>query len=623
MNSVIASDAVALAVMASRLESVVRSMMNTVFRTARSGVINSAHDFSCCILTGEHELVASAESLPIHVMAGPNIMARWMKQFHPDLRQGDAFLHNSPYHGNSHAADYSILVPVVDDRSVHRLTILVKAHQADCGNGVPTTYHASARDVYEEGALIFPAVKVQEDYQDLDDFIRVCRLRIRVPDQWWGDYLALVGAARIGERRLMEIAKEVGWEALSSHCRQWFDYSESRMRSAIRRLPAGRATVTSHHDPFPNVPAGIPVKVEVDVDPDQERIAIDLRDNVDCQPCGLNLTESTALTAAMIGVFNSIDPTVPPNEGSFRRLDIRLRENCVVGIPRHPASCSVATTNLADRVANAVQRAIAGMADGFGMAECGCGLPSARAVISGQDPRVQGAAFVNQLFLVTTGGAGAPSADGWLTHGIVGGAGNVLCDAVEVAEIHHPIRIHSQRLIPDTEAAGRYRGSPAAYVEYGPVGCSIDIAFAADGAINASRGVRGGADGPLVNHYKRARNGRIESLPSVGLFQLKDGETVICASSSGGGYGVPFERAPERVAHDVRERWVTRRRARDIYGVIVRFDGSVDTVATMRLRGSPTVSTLERKRVRTRAPRFEQHSKVGRRGSTDEDDSSN
>ena len=29
----------------------------------------------------------------------------------------------------------------------------------------------------------------------------VCR-RIRVPDQWYGDYLATVGAARIGERRL-------------------------------------------------------------------------------------------------------------------------------------------------------------------------------------------------------------------------------------------------------------------------------------------------------------------------------------------------------------------------------------------------------------------------------------
>src|SRR5207253_3112739 len=113
-------------------------------------------------------------------------------QTHPVLRAGDAFLHNSPYHGNSHAADHSMLVPVVDDEGVHRFSVLAKAHQADCGNSQPTTYMASACDVYEEGALLFDAVRVQCDYRDNEDVLRMLRLRIRVPDQWWGDYLALV-----------------------------------------------------------------------------------------------------------------------------------------------------------------------------------------------------------------------------------------------------------------------------------------------------------------------------------------------------------------------------------------------------------------------------------------------
>ena len=88
-------------------------------------------------------------------------MARAVKEFHPVLKRGDAFLHNSPYHGNSHAADHTILVPVIDDDGVHRFTVLTKAHQADCGNALPTTYMGTAIDVYAEGALIFPAVKVQ------------------------------------------------------------------------------------------------------------------------------------------------------------------------------------------------------------------------------------------------------------------------------------------------------------------------------------------------------------------------------------------------------------------------------------------------------------------------------
>ncbi len=105
-------DGVRLAVLSSRLETIARKMANTLFRTARSGLINSARDLSCCILTADHELLAEAESLPSHVLVGPDIMARTMQAFHPELRRGDAFLHNSPYHGNSHAADHTILVPV-------------------------------------------------------------------------------------------------------------------------------------------------------------------------------------------------------------------------------------------------------------------------------------------------------------------------------------------------------------------------------------------------------------------------------------------------------------------------------------------------------------------------------
>src|SRR5215471_13135802 len=191
------ADRVQMAILANRLESIARKMAHTLHRTGRSGLINTARDLSCCVVTAGHELLTEAESLPSHVLVGPDLMSRWMVQCHPELERGDAFLNNSPYHGNSHAADHTILVPVIDAEGIHRFTVLAKAHQADCGNAVPTTYSAEARDVYEEGAPIFPSVRVQRDYRDVEDVIRMCRMRIRVPDQWWADYLALIGAARI------------------------------------------------------------------------------------------------------------------------------------------------------------------------------------------------------------------------------------------------------------------------------------------------------------------------------------------------------------------------------------------------------------------------------------------
>ncbi len=111
--------------------------------------------------------------------------------------------------GNTHTADHTILVPVFIDGE-HLFTASAKAHQADCGNAEPSTYVTYVEDVYAEGGLVFPCVKVQEHYQDIEDIIRMCRRRIRVPEVWYGDYLAAVGAARIGERRLQDVIARYG-----------------------------------------------------------------------------------------------------------------------------------------------------------------------------------------------------------------------------------------------------------------------------------------------------------------------------------------------------------------------------------------------------------------------------
>lgn len=583
-------DGVRLAVISNRLNAVIRSMMNTIFRSGRSGVLNSAHDFSCGLLTPAHELVMCAESLPIHMMSGPDLISRAIVERHPMLRLGDAFLHNSPYNGNSHAADHTMLVPVIDDVGTHRFSVLAKAHQADCGNSQPTTYMASAVDVYEEGALLFDAFKVQSDYQDNDDLLRMCRLRLRVPEQWWGDYLALLGAVRVGERRMLELGRELGWDVLAEFVSEWFAYSEAAMSDAISELPNGRIKAVSRHDPVPGVPDGIDVRADIDVRSAEGVIAVDLRENVDCMPNGLNLTESTARSAAMLGIFNSIGATVPPNAGSFRRIHLELRENCAVGIPVHPRSCSTATTDLADRLANAVQRGLAELGDGFGLAECGAVIPAAAAVVSGNDPRFDGRPFVNQIFLAVTAGAGTPWTDAWLSIFHVGGAGMMRRDSVEIAELAHPLLVEQQRLLIDTEGAGRHRGAPSAYVEYGPIGTSLTAAYGCDGTINPALGARGGLPGGAARHFKRALDGTLSALPAYGIVVLGDGERIISVSPGGGGYGPPIERESERVLSDVRERWISAERAREVYGVALTSSLEVDVRATEALRASHMTS---------------------------------
>lgn len=586
MTETSAMDGVQLAVITSRLQGIVRNMANTLFRTGRSGVINTAHDFSCCILTRDAELVAMADSLPIHVMRGPDIMAKVLTEYHPDLRRGDAFLHNSPYHGNSHPADFAVMVPIVDDDGNHRFTALAKAHLADIGNSMPTTYMAHARDVYEEGALIFPAVQVQRDYRDIDDILRICQMRIRSPEVWRSDYLAILGAARIAERRMLELGREVGWSALHAYVAEWFDYSERLMTSAIRQMPAGRRTVHAEHDPFPGVPAGVKLTVTVEVRPDEGIIEVDLRDNPDNQPCGLNQSQATALTHAQIGVFNSIPHIVPTNAGSFRRVDVRLREGSIVGIPRHPYSCSVATTSLGNRIGNAVSRALAELGEGIGTGEMGAIMPPSFAVISGRDPRHQDIPFVNQLILGAAGGGGSPTTDGWLTIGDEGAMGMVWLDSIESDEFLYPILIRKRHIIQDSEGAGCYRGAPGTFVEFGPLGCTIEAMYASDGCVHAASGVRQGSDGGRAAQFIRDLGGEVTPIGPIGPVTVGAGETLLSIGAGGGGYGGPWARDVQRVLDDVREGWISRERARDVYRVALTDGMELDERETEALRSA-------------------------------------
>ena len=572
-----------LAILHKRMEGICRKMANTLFRTGRSGVLNTARDFSCCIVTADSQLLSTAESLPIHVLSGPDIMNDAMKKFHPNLSHGDAFLHNSPYHGCSHSADHTILVPVLDDLGQHRFTVLAKAHQADCGNSLPTTYMGAARDVYEEGALIFPAVRIQKNYVDNQDIIRMCQMRIRVPEQWWGDYLAMVGAARIGERELVALSSEYGWEVLEKFSADWLDYSESRMIKEIRQLPAGARTVISSHDPFPGAPDGINVKSSIVISPENSTIEVDLRDNQDCLPCGLNLSEACVRTAAMVGIFNSISHTVPPNAGSFRRIRLHLRPNCVVGIPQHPTSCSVATTNVADHVANGVQRAIAELGQGFGMAEAGSVLPPSMGVISGRSPRT-GELFVNQLFLGFGGGSASANLDAWVTIQHVGNAGICHQDSVELDELNFPIVVKSRYFECDGGGAGRQRGAPGMFLEFGPDGCDIEIGYVSDGSINAASGACGGGKGANARQFIRRFDGKLDEVESCAQITVRSGENIVCYTAGGGGYGIPLERDIKHVIHDIKERWVSKKSAQEIYGVVLNDKGMADLFATNNKR---------------------------------------
>ena len=571
MPSKVEIDPILMAVLANRLNAIVSEMSNTLLRTARSAVLAVVRDFSCAIVTGDNKMLCPGEGLPVHIF-GSSLQSQAMCDLHDDLTIGDAFLHNDPYLGNTHPADHMIMVPVIINGE-HLFTTCAKAHQADCGNSIPSTYHAYARDVYEEGSLIFPCVRVQKEFKDVDDIIRMCKRRIRVPEQWYGDYLATVGAARIGERRLIELVERYGMDTIRQFIQEWFAYSERRMAEAIKQLPSGTLSNVGNYDQFPPLlPDGLKIRVDVAVDAQEGRIEVDLTHNEDNKAFGLNQSVACATSNAMAGVFNCLDHDIPHNAGSFSRVTVKLREGCITGIPKFPHSCSMATTNIADRIVNITQSAFADIGDGYGLAEGAMGMGAGAAVISGHDWRRDGP-YINQEWVLVNGGPGTPTTDGWLNYGLPVAGGLMYRGSVEVDESKYPLIFKSIRVIAGGGGAGRFRGSPGAEVVYGPRKDPMTIVVSCDAQVNPPQGVRGGEAGPPGSTYKIHSDGQEEKLPGVIEFELEAGEWVRGVDSGGGGYGRALERDPQRVLKDVIERWETEARANDVYGVI--FTGSI------------------------------------------------
>jgi len=583
-------DSIDLAIMANRVDAILREMQGVVMRTARSAVIGQSRDFSCSIVTAENELLATAEGIPAHIF-GSHLQTASIAREHPDYREGDAYLHNDPYDGNSHAADWSIMVPVFCEGD-HLFTVTVKGHQADCGDSIPTTYTPRARDVYEEGALIFPCVQIQRDGQDNEDIIRMCRRRIRVPDQWYGDYLSQLGAARIGERRLKEFVDKYGMARVRQFITDWFDYAERRARHAIAKLPKGTLINKGTHDPVePFLPEGVEITVKVDIDPEAEMVTVDLRDNPDCIDAGLNLTEACASANAIQGVFENLEPDLPANAGSFRRVNILLRENCVVGIPRFPHCCSLATTSIADVVVNLTQSAFTQLGDGYGMSQGNLCFAAGMGVISGTDWRRGGEEYINQVYVMGGGGPAQPANDGMIYLLTPGGAGLLHRDSVEFDEQRFPVMVRSQKLLANSGGAGRQRGGPATEVVFGPRHDPMTISIMGGGAIHPPRGVLGGRDANNSYHGHIKNDGSEESQPNGVMLTLDAGEFVRSIDNGGSGYGDPVRRKPEAVLEDVVEKFVTRDVAEEIYGVVLSgsaADGSlaVDAQASTARRDS-------------------------------------
>jgi N-methylhydantoinase B len=177
------------------------------------------------------------------------------------------------------------------------------------------------------------------------------------------------------------------------------------------------------------------------------------------------------------------------------------------------------------------------------------------------------------------GGTGArPRKDGLSATAFPSGVRTI---AVEVTESIAPVVFWRKELRQDSGGAGCQRGGLGQRLEVGTVdGTPFGLLITADKIENPPMGLRGGAAGAGA----RVGLGSGGPLRPKGLQSIRAGETVLLEIAGGGGYGDPHERDPDLVAADVREGLVSRAAAAELYGVVIRADGTVDAPASATRR---------------------------------------
>lgn len=578
-------DTLTFSVLANKLESVTTEVINVMLRSAHSTTLNMARDFSASICDWKCRLVSIAEGIPIHVMTS-NMALKPIPDLFNDIAPGDMFLNNSPYYGNSHHADWTFCTPVFSQGKL-MFWMLLRVHQVDTGAPIPTVYLPFSKETYEEG-LHFPCVRIQRDYKTIEDFVRMGQQRIRVPEQWYADFLAAIGSSRIGDRRLVELCEKCGNEVMEHFIEEWIGYGDRRMAAEIRSLPRGTWEGETWVDPLPFAPDGIQLKMKLTTDPEEGIMTVDLTECPDQVEGGINLTEANAMGGVMQGLFWCLDPTLPHNSGAFERVKVVLREGCIAGIPRFPVGTSVATSFVAERLANMAMAVMARVDPQRGTAEGGL-ADYAGAVLSGKEYRRNATPYVEELIFGSGAGPGVYGCDGWINWFTPSCQGEQYIESMEVHELYYPHIFEANEVIIDTLGAGKWNGAPGRHFIIAPRGHPLTVAGFFDGKVHPPQGVLGG--GPACPNrafvINRKTRDRLRELPLCGLNVINKGEALEAVGGAGAGYGDPLERDPEMVRWDVRKDWVSPEMAREVYGVVLDLTPeqfAVDYEATRKLR---------------------------------------
>jgi N-methylhydantoinase B len=568
-------DTVTLEVIRNALPAVANEMAADLQRTSYNMMIYEVRDYCTALLDIKGELISQNVGGVSHFVADLGVLVvDGMKRYSRDgFKPGDVIITNHQAVAGQHLNNIVIYSPYFYKGEL-LMFCMVRAHWIDVG-GQSTGFGAGATvgDPWLEG-LQLDQLKIYEEGRLNDTLYRVIKDNIRFPDSSLGDMKSQMAACRLAARRMDELFDKYGRDTILAAIAQIFDETEQKCRNVVAQLPDGIYEAAASIDDDGLIrDEEVPIRVKIEIKGSD--MTIDLSGCSAERKAAIN---SRTYAGARVAYKALTGPLDPVNEGSFRALKVIIPEGNIMmaKFPAPMSGWSAIVPTVVDTIVHALSEA---MPDRVPAGHHG--LLGGSVVFFGMHPKTKRRFIVQSI--EGGGWGGRPFEDGESATVSVC-QGDVRNGSIEGIELKCPVVVESRALRQDSCGAGKYRGG---------LGLDTRVRNLVEGRWNFERtrrskcppwGIAGGTPGsPGGNLLKRAGEKKFEWITGANISVPPNSEGIV-RTGGGGGWGDPLERPAALVAEDAAEGLISCKAARDLYGVVLRGNMSLDQTATRRLR---------------------------------------
>lgn len=514
---------VELEVVRHALAGVAEEMGVALRRASYSPNIKERADCSAALFGPDGQMVAQAEHIPVHLGSMPASVAAALSAFGGQLAPGQQVALNDPYAGGTHLPDLTIVAPVYDSGPGRpRLLGYVanRAHHADVGGAAPGSMPATAVDLAMEGLRVPPTL-VADERGPRDDVLRLIAANSRTPRERRGDLRAQFAANHVGAVRLRELAGRWGADRLAQIGAEVCDYSDRRVRAAVRQIPDGTYRFADQLE----VGGGLDIAVTVTVG--GEHVLMDFAGSAGQVPANINAPLAVTVSAAWFVFRMLTDPDAPPNAGCYRAVQVRAPEGSIVNAV-FPAPVAAGNVETSQRVVDVLLGAFAqALPDRVPAASQGT-----------MNNLLLGSVGTGQTFSYYETIAGGEGGTPWRSgmSGVHTGMTNTRNTPAEAMELAYPLRVWRAELRHRSGGDGRHPGGDGVIREVEAL-ADATLTLVTERRARGPWGLHGGADGAPGHNVLISTDGTQRQLPAKGTWPLRSGERVRVETPGGGGWG--------------------------------------------------------------------------------------